>query len=351
MTSPSRRPLAALMLAVAAGGGLGWACDGDDASGDGGPDVATPDATSPEAGPDGADASDASDASAGCDTTAPFGAPVLVSELVGAGSEVGARLSADGLTVYFASNRALGDAGSSGFFTFDSPFAVYRATRTAVDQAFGTPILADDLDGDAGDAYASLPLGGLTVYFASRRDVSGAVRLFSAARAATNDPFGAASEIPGVSSGPLSDDQPYVTPDESALYFSSARVSDAGISGFHVYRSAIDAGVVGSPVLVPVRTNDAGLAVVSFSPVVSADDLTLYFASPAAGAGEHDIWRATRASASDPFSSPTPVSELNTSSFEAPSYLTADGCALYLYSNRMGGAAQFHIYRSSKPPK
>jgi hypothetical protein len=352
MTSPTARPLSALVLSLAAAAGLVWACGGDDASvQDGGPDATASDAPSPDAGPDAPDAADAvADASAGCDTTASFGAPVLVNELTSAGTDVGARLTPDGLTVYFASNRALGDAGPAGFRTFGTLFDIYRATRSAVDQPFGTPVRADDLDSDAGDAYASLSSTDLTVYFASDRN-GGVVRLFSATRATSSDPFGAASEITGVAPDALSDDEPYVTADDSALYFSSARTLDAGISGFHVFRSPIDAGVVGPPVLIPVRTDDAGLALVAFSPVVSADDLTLYFASPALGGGALDVWRATRASKSDPFSNPAPVSELNTSDNEAPSYLTADGCTLYLHSNRMGGAGRFHIYRASKPPK
>ncbi len=339
----------AVLGATAAGLGLG-ACDGDATSpGDGGPDVIALDAAGPEAGVDAAPDAP-TDAATGCDTSAAFGAPVLVTELDGPADDIGARLSADGLTVYFTSNRALGDAATQGPpVTFGTSVTIYRATRTAVDQPFGAPALATDLDVGDSTGFASLTTDGLTAYFAAQWD-GGAARLLSATRATTTDPFGGATAIPGIA-GNLSDNQPYVLGDGSALYFVSARTIDAGFSGIHLFRSGIDAGAVGAPELVLARTNDAGLAIVVFSPVVSADELTLYFGSPGPGFGSHDVWRATRASTSDPFSNPAPVAELDSTSDDMPSYLTPDGCAIYLFSDRPGGAGQWDIYRASKPAK
>ncbi len=321
-----------------------WACGGDDASqpGDAGSDVTGADAPAPDAGVD----VDAADAARGCDLARPFDAPVSVVELNGPGDDVGARLSADGLTVYLTSNRGT-DAGSD-FFTLPT-MAIYRATRAASDQPFGAPAPAADLDSDAGDGYVTLTGDGLTAYFASRRAGSGAAEVFVATRAAAGDPFGAAAAIPDLVAGGANADQPYVTPARSALYFASTRGVDGGVAGFHVFRSPITAGTVGAPALVDgVYGPDAGVKV-SFSPVVSADELTLYFSAP--NLGNLDIWRATRASAQDAFSNPTPVTELNTADLDAPSYLTPDGCTLYFYSSRGGGFGKLDIYRASKPAK
>ncbi len=333
---------------------LAWACGGDDTStpADAGPDVTGGDAPGPEAG---ADASDAgADASTpACDTTAAFGVAAPVTELDGPADEVGARLSSDGLTVYFSSDRAF-DGGILGPPFTSSILRLYRATRSAVGQPFGAPVPADDLDSDAGEGFASLSTDGLTVYLASLRGDPNHAHLYVATRAAPADPFGTPTSVASLELAGTSDDQPYLTADQSAVYFASGRTLDAGFAGFHVYRSAIDdAGVAAAPERVAAAYDPDAGPDVSFAPVVTADDLTLYFAAPAkgGGGGGHDIWRATRATRSDPFAAAAPVTELSTTDVEMPSYITPDGCTLYFYSNRSGGSGGWDIYRASKPAK
>jgi hypothetical protein len=67
-------------------------------------------------------------------------------------------------------------------------------------------------------------------------------------------------------------------------------------------------------------------------PVLSADGLTLYFASERAAHGGHgglDIWVATRASDKDPFGPGSLVEELATPGADYPGFLSTDGCRLY----------------------
>lgn len=62
---------------------------------------------------------------------------------------------------------------------------------------------------------------------------------------------------------------------------------------------------------------------------LSDDQLTVYFTSDRAGAGDLDLWMASRASVDQPFGTPTPVAELNTAARESYPSLTADGLELY----------------------
>ena len=49
-----------------------------------------------------------------------------------------------------------------------------------------------------------------------------------------------------------------------------------------------------------------------------------------------DVYTATRTSTTEPFGSITEVAELTTSSVDAPSFLSTDGCRLYMSSDRAG---------------
>ena len=69
-----------------------------------------------------------------------------------------------------------------------------------------------------------------------------------------------------------------------------------------------------------------------FSPVLSADGLTIFWSSdrPDGNAkGDFDIWTASRASTDANFATPRNVAELNTDGLEEPAFLSPDGCRLY----------------------
>jgi hypothetical protein len=57
---------------------------------------------------------------------------------------------------------------------------------------------------------------------------------------------------------------------------------------------------------------------------------------------------ASRASTADPFGAPTNVSEVNTSGIEAPTWISVDGCRLYMHVNQ---GHDYDIYMATKPAK
>jgi hypothetical protein len=140
-------------------------------------------------------------------------------------------------------------------------------------------------------------------------------------RASTQFNFAPLELEPALDGAPGSHDyQPYAVPDHSALYF----VRDPGVVGMaDIYRAAREGGGFATPE--PV----AGIngAAVEIAPVISPDELTLYFASDRLGA--LDIFEARRADRSMPFDAPAPITALMTPEEETPGWISADGCVLY----------------------
>jgi hypothetical protein len=66
-----------------------------------------------------------------------------------------------------------------------------------------------------------------------------------------------------------------------------------------------------------------------YSPALTNDGLSLFFLSNRPGAGDFDVWEATRASDTLPFELPVNVASLNTSQREDGVEITGDGLTLY----------------------
>jgi Tol biopolymer transport system component len=94
------------------------------------------------------------------DASSPWTSPTLVSELSTSYNEGGPSLSADGLTVFFASNRP----GSSGY-------DIYTATRKTRSEPFSTPTLVAGVDSSANELYPMLSPDGADLYFSRNGSV------------------------------------------------------------------------------------------------------------------------------------------------------------------------------------
>ena len=145
---------------------------------------------------------------------------------------------------------------------------------------------------------------------------------------------------------------PYLDPQGRAIYFMSAGRDAGGGGDLDLYESLLQkSGAAGLPTsLGPnINTDRAENA-----PVVSADQLTLYFAR-ANASGVFDIWTSSRASPSAAFGVASVVPGLQTEYEEFPSYVSDDHCRLYFVSNRPlvdGGPASldtFRLYVAQRP--
>jgi len=132
---------------------------------------------------------------------------------------------------------------------------------------------------------------------------------------------------------------------DTELYFSSARAGGPG--GTDVYVSAFDGSSFGAPVLAVGLNTSAD----DSRPNVRRDGLEVFFDSTRAGGnGGVDIWTATRASTSDPWSTPTNLgAAVNSSANDLRASLSWDATTLYFGSTRAGGEGSQDLYLTTRP--
>jgi Tol biopolymer transport system component len=79
----------------------------------------------------------------------------------------------------------------------------------------------------------------------------------------------------------------------------------------------------------------------------SQDGLTLYFSTNRPGSfGRTDLWVATRTSLDEPFGTPEPLDEINSIDYEEDPWVSEDGSTLYFASARNGPMRIYMATRS-----
>lgn len=270
-----------------------------------------------------------------CNLEAPFGQPVLVPVINSDQTDQAARLSADELTIFFSSERPDGGVNARD---------IYAASRTSRRDPFGPPAVVAELVSPFADSAPMLTPDGTTLFFESTRPGSVKHDLWVATRTPAS-PFGNLTRL-GMFDNDSDERTPFLSVADDTLWFASNRhIPDSSYILFRAKRTlaGFDA---------PVAADELNTTDSNWFPVVSLDGLTLYWASdrPDGGAkGKLDIWRARRSKTSELFGSPENVAELNTPDAEAPTWLSPDGCRLYLQRNIGDGPSS--IYLAEKPAK
>jgi len=265
-----------------------------------------------------------------CDPTGAFGAPIALASLESAADDVCPRLTADELTIVFSRRNA------------DNTYDIYQATRGKPTDPFGAPQVLGTVNSIYTDVWPTLTPDGLGIYFMSDRITTGTYHVWSATRAAIGDAFGTPTEVMALMNG---DNFPYVTATGTGLYFASSdRPDTSGMSD--MYRAPLDgSGTLGTPAILVGAVNTTANELV---PVVTSDELTLYFCRD--NATDCDIWTATRASATAPWGTASPLAGESTVGIdEVPSWVSPDGCDLYFYDNGSGGSGGEDMYELARP--
>jgi len=257
-----------------------------------------------------------------CNLSAPFGTPTPLSTLNTSKYEAQAELSPDALTVYFESDRL--NAGLN----------VFTASRPNTSSAFGSVAPLASLNFAGADTWnVTLTGDALTAYFVT--DQNAVNRMYKATRASSLASFGSQTQMPApVVNGA----QPFVRSDGQVLYYSD----NSGTKGV-VARTTLPGPAVTTVPLVVPGNHDLGI------PVVNASDTLLYFAVYDSGLiDSYDIWMTSRATQNDAWGTPVAVTELDTSGFDVPSWISADGCELY-FTHAPQGSANTDIYSARRP--
>ena len=260
-----------------------------------------------------------------CDPNGAFGAPVLVGGINSDEDDATARLSEDELEVTF------------GRIT-DGVWDLWRASRRAVEEPFDPPALITSVNSVSSDVWPTLTPDGLTLLFDADRTTPGTYHIWRSTRTAKTAPFG-----PPQPRGDLRDNDFHpMLANEHALYFSSAMRGGLGLR--EILRAPVaDHGMIGTPELLVGGVNTDAL---EDTPAVTSDERQIFFRRQGADA---DVYTASRSTAADAFGAATAVPVVAQPGInELPTWVSPDGCHLYLYSDAPTTFAGSNVWMASR---
>jgi Tol biopolymer transport system component len=202
-----------------------------------------------------------------------------------------------------------GDGGAEVWVPF-GPVTIHPALATANASQADPTLTADELD----------------LYFSSNPNTDWDIWLVQ--RASSTDLWGTPAKVDELSSTSL-DETPEVSADGLTIYLASDR--PGGPAGEHLWVShrATRAGPWDPPE--PVTDFVGGDK--DLSPTLQKDQLIMVFAS--LHGSDWDLYETTRASTSDPWGTPTPLTELNSPQFDWDPALYGEGTGVVFASRRL----------------
>ncbi|MFC1793659.1 hypothetical protein ACFL3Q_08755 [Planctomycetota bacterium] len=238
--------------------------------------------------------------------------------------DYGANPSADGLSLYFCSNRS----GSYGH----GPCDLWLATRPTINDPWQTPEnLGPVVNGSAWDSGPSISADGLSLYFESNR--SGIWDIWVTTRETKDADWGEPVNLGPTFNSPTPDLGPSISADGLSLFFDSGRDGGYGMGDIWVARRATIDEPWEQPINMglPVNTSDFDVQA-----SMATDGLALFFSSNRSG--NIDLWYTTRAATSDTWEAPINLGNtVNSSVAENYPKISADGKTLYFSTEELPG--------------
>jgi len=243
-----------------------------------------------------------------------FTPPAPVIELADPDKQGNPWLSADGLTLYFDSGT--GDT------------ELFRASRPARDQPFGPRVAIPELTTPVEDTGLVLTADGLRGVISSSRAGGAGFDLWQVDRADPAALFGTPTRAPyaAINTGNNQYDA-YLTPDGLRVYYAENTVPGQVLRVSA--RASVDAAF-----LAPAAVPGAATFAVEADPDLSPDERVMVFSAQSAGLLQ--LFTATRAEPTLPFSLPMPLTAISPTGLDADPAFSADGCELFFISNRGG---------------
>jgi len=258
-----------------------------------------------------------------------FGEPIHLGSTINSRFHDGApAVSADGLELYFASDRPGGQGDLD----------IWVSRRITTNDDWGVPVnLGPTVNSTAADGEPSISADGLELFFSSGRAGGlGNADLYVARRTTIHHDWSEPLNLGPSVNTPSADYAPSLTSDGLTLYFDSNRAGGSGKSDIWMTtRNAI-----GDPWAEAMNLGSiVNTGAQEISPCVSADGLWLLFRSwKGGGQGNCDLWLSTRTTTSEPWSVPVNLAPpVNSRSCEHDPSISADGLTLFFGSNDRPG--------------
>jgi Tol biopolymer transport system component len=212
---------------------------------------------------------------------------------------------------------------------------------------FGTPVnLGSAVNSMDSDGSPDVSADGLTLYFDSfRADGPGSWDIWVTTRPTTNSEWGPAKPLPAPVNGIFSDSGPSISADSLSLYFASDRFGGYGGPDLYVAtRQSIDEPWGPAVNLGPIVNSGS----YDNHPSISADGLTLYFES--ARDGNYDLYMTQRATTDSEWIAPVSLGPAtNTSYIEMSPDISSDGLSLFF--DRRGATGDRDIWVLARNPR
>lgn len=271
-----------------------------------------------------------------------FGEPVNLESIVPVldGNDCIDCFSYDGLEMYVWAWRPGGQGGAdlwvSRRATTDSDWGALENLGSAV-------------NGPGNDLLSSISADGLTLYFCSDRPYGDDSRydLFVTTRATKNGPWGQAVNLGPTINSPTTDAGPCISQDGLELYFESYRSAGQGQSDIYVTRRATASDPWGEPnnlgTVVNSVYSEHYLCLSSDGLLLLFSDIPFApYRSRPGGYGASDMWMTERTSLSAPWQGPVNLGrQVNGSAHDILPRISPDGRTLYFGSERAGAWANW----------
>jgi Tol biopolymer transport system component len=208
-------------------------------------------------------------------TTDAWGAPSLVAELSSPEQETAPEVSADGLSIWFGSDRAGGQGAGD----------IWVSTRSDRSMPWATPIVVSELSSPDNDTASAPGWSGLVMVLESTRaGAASSADLYQATRASTASAWATPSPMVEINTN-SHEGSPHLGPEELTLVFNSSR--DGNPDLYIATRASID-----EPFGTPISLTELNSPENEQDPWISDDLRHMVFVS--ARSGNTEIYEAVR---------------------------------------------------------
>jgi predicted secreted protein len=272
-----------------------------------------------------------------------FGTPTNLGPVVNSPEhDYGPSISADGLALYFHSERPGGHGDAD----------LWVATRPTKEYQWGEPVnLGSTVNSLYRDNGACISANGLELYFSSTRPGGhGEFDIYVSTRATPDDDWKPPVNLGAVVNTGAIDRFPSITGNGLELYFSSRRPGGYGNDDVWVTTRTTRYDPWGEPVHLGTTINT--YADDRF-PSISSDGLVLFFYSfqRSGGSGNADLCMTMRGTIQDDWNTPVTLGPIvNTPYSDSGPGISADGRTLFFSSDRPGGLGPWDLWQAAIIP-